>query len=345
MEQYQVLEQEFRRWVYGDDPKAPDVVCCGSGTAAIHLALEALQLPLGSEVITSDFNMIAVPRAITLAGLTPVFVDCCSDLLIDELLVDRAVISSGGDYRTKDWDCKALVAVHIYGRRCRMDNLHDLAERFGLNVVEDLAEAHGVRPHPSTDAACWSFFRNKIISCADGEGGAVAFRNPAHAARDRQLRCLGFTEAHDFTHIPRGHNYRLSNVHASLILDSLRQADVNLSKRRQVERWYDDACPAEWRMPARDAVWVYDLRIPGMSQGEQDRLVKTLNAEGIAARHAFKPMSEQEEYKTGVGSRGSQNSNAYRLSREVIYLPVSPAMDESECQWIMLRVFAAMRRW
>lgn len=303
-EPYQRLEVEFGRWA-----RVSNVVGCSSGTAALHLALEALRLPPGSEVIVPTYTMIACARAVTLAGLVPVFVDCGDDLLLDPALLARAL----------SHETRAIMAVHVYGRRCDMDAIAELAGTAGLAVVEDLAEAHGVAPHPATDAACWSFFRNKIV--AGEEGGAVAFRDAHHAHLARQLRCLGFTDAHDYQHTPRGHNYRLSNAHARLVLESLAVADANVFRRRQVEAAYERWCPREWRMPGRDAVWVYDVRVPGMTRPQQDSAVAALKSAGVQARHGFKPMSEQEEYRE---CRKIGGENAAQLSREVLYLPVVP---------------------
>ncbi len=326
MEPYQQLEEAWSRF---NDLDPAGMVACSSGTAALHLALEALQLPQGAEILTPDFTMIACPRAVTLAGLTPVFVDCDERLLMDPALVERALLGRGAG---------AIMAVHVYGRRCDMVRLQHLAGTYGIPMIEDLAEAHGVRPNGNTDAAAWSFYVNKIVSGA--EGGAVWFRNREHARLARSLRSLGFTDAHDFTHRPRGHNYRMSNVHAELILDSLLgdgcmvgpgrwNAAERIERRREIESWYDVACPAEWRMPPRDAVWVYDLRVKGVTVEQQDGVVKELNGTGIAARHGFKPCSSQEEYERhravwAVSREGG--TQAERASREVVYLPVQPGV-------------------
>lgn len=324
MEAYQQLEQD---WAEFNDLDPAGMVACSSGTAALHLSLEALRLPPGSGVVTSDFNMIAVPRAIVLAGLTPVFVDCNNRLLMDTELFDKAL----GFNVT----AQAAVITHIYGRRCDMDRIvhHICIKEFP--IVEDLAEAHGVRPHPTTDAACWSFYRNKIV--AGEEGGAVWFRDPAHAALARQLRSLGFTGAHDFNHVPRGHNYRMSNAHAELILgsydtfegwgneNSLEHFKDNLVRRRAIELVYDAHCPPGWKMPPRDAPWVYDIRVPGMAWAQQDRIVKQLNSEGIAARHAFKPMHAQEEFKNcRIYVPGGHKSSI--LSQWTMYFPIQPGV-------------------
>ena len=329
MEAYQKLEAELGQWA---GYPAENVVACNSGTSALHLAIEAFRLPAGSEVIVPDFTMIACPRTVSLAGLVPVFVDCGEDLLLDTDLAERwAGGSIGYDGKTK-----VIMPVHIYGRRCNMDEVSRVARLCWLKVIEDLAEAHGVRPHPATDAACWSFYRNKIV--AGEEGGAVAFRDPAHAALARELRSLGFTASHDFQHTPRGHNYRLANLQAKWILNDIEGAfnwsaleyfEANIKERRRIERWYDAFCPPAWKMPPRDVVWCYDVRIPGLIWERQTTIVRTLNEAGIAARHSFKPMHTQEEYK---GCRVVGGENALKASHEVLYLPANPGITEADCR-------------
>lgn len=318
MEPFQELEVKFAEW-NSLDPVG--MVACSSGTAALHLALEAFQLPLGSEVIIPDLTMVACPRAVMLAEHYPQFVDCNNQLLMDDHILNTAHWLS---------NARAVMAVHTYGRQVNLDQFPKV--RRCWFQIEDLAEAHGVRPHKHTDAACWSFYKNKII--AGEEGGAVWFKNPEHAKLARQLRSLGFTDEHDFTHIPRGHNYRMSNAHAKLVLPSLTEADVNLAKRRQVEQWYNEKVPQEWQMPARDVVWVYDLRIPGMTSEQQNSLVKGLNQKGIAARHCFKPMTTMQEWQ----GRQPVSPNALRLSREIIYLPASPWFTE----WDVTKIIDAL---
>jgi perosamine synthetase len=309
---HEKLEVEFGRWA-----GVQGVVACSSGTAALHLALEALRLPQGTEVVVPDVCMVACARACTLAGLTPVFVDVTEDLLLDVDLLDRACSRDGANVG-------AVMAVHTYGRRCDMEDITDLALKYDFKVVEDLAEAHGLRPHPFTDAACWSFYKNKVVR--GEEGGAVAFMDPDRATHARSLRSLGFTRDHDFSHVPRGCNYRLADCLADLILASLDGADHALDERYALGNLYDRYCPTGWRMPPRDVVWVYDLRIPRMNQEEQDTLVQALRLSGIEARHCFKRLSTQQEYRNpGRHYRcRSEGARIESLPREVIYLPVEP---------------------
>ena len=310
MEPYLELEQALGEWIGN-----PNVVVCSSGTAALHLALEALELPAGSEVLVPEFTMVACARAVTLSGLSARFVDCYEDdLLMDVERTREAVQASQGE-------ATALMPVHVYGRRCDMTSLSDLAEQEELMVVEDLAEAHGIAPHPLTDAACWSFYRNKIV--AGEEGGAVAFRSKYHAEIARQLRCLGFVNGGQYLHTPRGHNYRMSNTHASLILQSLDRIEENTSRREEVVSWYDELIPEERRMPARGACWVYDLRLTGVNVGQ---VVQRLIREGVPARCGFRPMSEQPEYR----SHDFTDLVAYQSSSEVLYLPVNPEMSRED---------------
>lgn len=237
--------------------------------------------------------------------------------------------------------------VHIYGRVCDMDAVAGFANRCGLDIVEDLAECHWVKPDHRTDAACWSFYRNKVVR--GEEGGAVAFRDPENAATARSLRCLGFTPEHDFTHLPRGHNYRLANALAEPILNSLRlhrpdgpilytpnmpRPMTAREQRREVEAWYDAECPEEWRMPPRQTPWVYDLRIPGLGAERLTRVVRALRDRGVEARHGFKPMSRLPEFaapgSTVLTHAEGGRTQADAAAEEVLYLPIRPGVTTQE---------------
>ena len=305
MQPYEVLEHEWAKW---NDLDPTKMVACSSGTAALHLAIECVcETSHKPNVIVPDYTMIACARAVTLADRVPVFVDCDDRLLMNIEDLRRKVYSG---------DAAAIMAVPIYGRTLNMYAI--IAAAQGIPVIEDLAEAHGIHPHPASAAACWSFYKNKVVG--GEEGGAVYFSNVLLAKMARQLRCLGFTEEHDFTHIPRGHNYRLSNTHANLILNSLVRYKDNLYNRRILETCYDKNIRNEWRMPRREVPWVYDIRIPGITIDMQKELVSKLSKYNV--RYGFKPMRMQKEY----ANAHTINTKAYELAHEIIYFPLSPVL-------------------
>lgn len=303
-EPYQQLEQE---WATFNDLDPAGMVACSSGTAALHLALEALGLPRGSKILVPDFTFVSCARAVTLAGLVPQFVDCRDDLLMDPGVACREMARQP----------ESVMAVHVHGRRCDMDWIAKGANTTGTWLIEDLAQAHGLRPHPDADAACWSFHRTKVV-CGE-EGGAVWFRDPGRAKLSRCLRSCG--QLGNYIHAPRGHNYRLANLLAAPILRSLRNYQFNLEARRRAEAEYDARCPEEWRMPPRDVPWVYDLRVPGLLK--QAKVVRALNEAGISARCGFIPMTRQEEYRR---PDNPPLTGADRVALEVFSLPLSPGI-------------------
>ncbi len=324
-------------------------VSCSSGTAALHLACEVMEIESEyQEVLVPNFAMVACARAVSLATMEPLFVDVKDDGLISPWHVHDAIDNAYDGVGNSNWKpgrkIVGAVVVNTYGRRYDVFSFRKATESYNLFLIEDMAECHGVPPSYNADAACWSFYKNKIV--AGEEGGLVAFRDKNHADHARKLRCLGFTEDHDFNHIPRGHNYRLADCLAEKILDNrgnrwgcLYEMGENLHRRRDVESFYQEKCPSEWKMPKRDVVWVYDLRIPDMTTDKQNFLVKSLRSQGIEARHGFKPLSRQEEYREKFYDSHPQydirNPVASRLSREVIYLPVHPSMTRKQCHEIM----------
>ena len=140
-------------------------VCTNTGTASLHLALESLQLPIESEVIVPQYTMIATAWAIYYANLTPVFIDCNDNLLIDIDQIESNITSK----------TRVIMVTHIYGRVVNMEQIMSIAKKYDLRVIEDAAEAHGCRYNNkhvgSFDIGCFSFYKNKIVR--GEEGGAI----------------------------------------------------------------------------------------------------------------------------------------------------------------------------
>lgn len=280
-------------------------VSCNSGTNAMYLALKALGIGYGDEVIVPEFTMIATAWAVTYTGATPVFVDCKDDLTID---VSKINITE----RTK-----AIMPVHIYGRRCDMEAINKL----GVYVVEDMAESHGIKP--TGDIACYSFYGNKIITT--GEGGMCLTNNKEWADEMRLLANMYFDKNRSMLHPKVGHNFRMTNLQASIGYGQAERIDEILAKRKQIERWYNQYLPKEVLMPNREVVWMYDIDCGD----KQEEVKNALLSHNIESRYYFKPMSQQPMYKGNF-----EALNAYRWSNRGLYLPTYPDMTEEDVKQV-----------
>ncbi|MFF2065401.1 DegT/DnrJ/EryC1/StrS family aminotransferase [Streptomyces sp. NPDC058200] len=309
------FEEEFARYngvAHG--------VACSSGTTALTLALRALGIGPGDEVIVPEFTMIASAWAVTYVGATPVFVDCGNDLNIDVSLIEEKITA-----RTK-----VIMPVHIYGRRCDMDQIMDIAYEYNLRVVEDSAEAHGVRP--VADIACFSLFANKIITA--GEGGVCLTNDERLAEQMAHLRAMAFTKDHSFLHKKLAYNFRMTSMQAAVALAQTEQLDSILETRREIERRYDEGLRGVdgiTLMPPRDVLWMYDLRAE-----RREELRAFLAAEGIETRLFFKPMSRQPGYYDADWP----SLNASRFSEDGFYLPTHTGLTKDDQEFITEKVRA-----
>lgn len=306
MHPYKLLEQEYARYVGTEH-----AVSVNTGTAALHLALKALGIGPGDEVIVPEFTMIASAWAVTYCGATPVFVDCTDDLLIDVDKIEEKITKK----------TRVIMPVHIYGRVCNMGRIMEIAKKHSLRVVEDACEAQGAfwgnKAVGSFDIGCFSFYLNKIIPAE--EGGMITTSDLNVYTRAQDLKSMAFGTEHNYYHKEIGFNYRMTNSQASFVLENLRIANSLQQVRFKIENWYEENINPKYKMPKRNVVWVYDIRHPNA-----EKVVRHLNAKGINARHGFKPMSMQPMYS----NENYTKLNAYKMSQEVCYLPVSPLMTE-----------------
>lgn len=203
-----------------------------NGTVAIHLALLALDIGPGDEVIVPTLTYIASVNTIIQAGAHPVFVDSVpSTWQIDPEDVRRKITPK----------TKAIMAVHLYGLPCDMDALLAICQEHDLKLIEDCAEAFGSYykgKHVGTfgDAATFSFFGNKTITT--GEGGMVVVRDKFVMDKAFHLKNQGVSRSREYWHDVVAYNYRMTNICAAIGLAQLEQADVILGKKLQIASWY-----------------------------------------------------------------------------------------------------------
>lgn len=248
------------------------------------------------------------------------FVDCADDLNIDVARIEEKITA-----RTK-----AVMPVHIYGRRCDMDAVMDIAYQYNLRVVEDSAEAHGIRP--VGDIACYSLFANKIITA--GEGGICLTDDAKLAGQLAHLRAMAFTKDHSFLHKKVAYNYRMTAMQAAVALAQTERLDDILEVRRGIEKRYDEGLadvPGITLMPPRDVLWMYDLRAE-----RREELREFLAGESIETRLFFKPMSRQPMYFHPDWP--SLKANAF--AEDGLYLPTHTGLTAADQDFVIDRVRA-----
>jgi dTDP-4-amino-4,6-dideoxygalactose transaminase len=307
------FEEEFARY-----HRAARGVACSSGTAALTLALRALGIGPGDEVLVPEFTMVATAWAVTYTGATPVFVDCGDDLLIDVALIAPKITP-----RTK-----VIMPVHIHGRRCDMDEIMKLAFEYNLRVVEDSSHAHGVRP--TGDIACFSLHATKIIT--SGEGGICVTDDNRLAGQMAHLRNMAISSDHSALHAKLAYNFRMTSLQAGVALAQTEKLDEMLELRAAIGKRYDaglDGIADITQMPPRDVLWMYDLRA-----GRREELREFLVQEGIETRVFFKPMSRQPMYFDPEWP----SLNASRFAADGLCLPAYAGLTESDQDYIVDRI-------
>lgn len=315
--QVQAFEVEFAAYC-----QAREAVGVASGTDALRLALEAVGIGLGCEVITPALTFVAAAEAVSQLGATPVF----ADLDPATYTLDPRQVAEKLTRRTK-----AIIPVHLYGHPAAMEPLMDLAARHQLWVIEDAAQAVGAeyqgrRVGSIGHAGCFSFFPTKNLG-ALGDGGCVTTNDSALADRIRILRQHGSREK--YRHERLGWNSRLDELQAAVLRVKLRTLDTWTSQRRQLAEQYHEhlqalplGLPRE-RADSRAVYHLYTIRTP-----QRDALQHHLLRHGIHTMiHYPTPLHHQPLYRS---RRHEALPESKRASREVLSLPLFPELTSEE---------------
>ncbi len=318
-EEVEAFETEFAGYC-----GVKSVVGLNSGTSALHVALLAAGVGPGDEVITVPHTFVATVAAICYTGARPVLVD------IDErsFTLDPDRLESAITPRTK-----AVIPVHLYGQPADMAPVLDIAQRHGLIVIEDAAQAHGAeykgrRVGGFGDMACFSFYPGKNLG-AYGEGGAVATDNPNHARLIKILRDHG--QSQKYQHERIGYNYRLEGIQGAILRVKLRHLDEWTAARRthaaEYTRRFNGAfvgLPEEMSY-ARHVWHIYAIRVR-----EREAMMAHLKAAGIAAGiHYPIPVHLQPAYRH-LGYVEGDLPNTERAAREVLSLPMYAELADAQ---------------
>lgn len=315
-------------------------VAVANGSVALDLAFAALDLEAGSEVILPAFTIISCAAAIVRAGLTPVLVDCdprtwnMTAELIEAKITPRT---------------RAILVVHIYGLPVEMDPILALAEKHGLQIIEDAAEMHGQtyngRRCGSFGAiSTFSFYPNKLVTT--GEGGMVVTDDPALAERCRLLRNLAFVPSRRFVHEELGWNYRLTNLQAALGVAQLEQIEKFLRIKRNIGRRYNErlgdvrgiTTGVERTEYAENLYWVYGIVLDDDVPFDAAQAMERLAQLGVGCRPFFWCMHEQPVFRTMNLFIGESYPIAERLARRGFYIPSGMALTEAQQDFVIERV-------
>ena len=331
----------------------------GNGTDALVIALEALGIGRGDEVITSPFTFFATAEAISVVGAIPVFVDVkLEDFNIDENKIEEAITSK----------TKAIMPVHIFGTSVNMDRINEIAKKNNLYVIEDACQAIGAKHKNKmvgtlSDIACFSFFPTKNLGTY-GDGGLITTNNDNFATICRALKAHGSGEngeiaynllnnikeevkidsqVDDTVYNPKkyynyliGHNSRLDELHAGILNVKLNYLDEWNKKRNDIAKYYDKNLDDKKykKMKLNENNFnVYHMYI--IQTENREELTKKLDEAGIAYGVYYPvPLHLQKVYKN-LGYKEGDLPNAEYLSKRTLAIPVDPELTEEEKEYIV----------
>lgn len=317
-------------------------IAVSNGTAALEVAVQALGIGEGDEIIMPTFTIISCAMAVTKLGAIPVLVD--SDTYTWNMNVDE--IEAKITPRTK-----AVMVVHLYGLPVEMDKVLALAKKYDLKVIEDAAEMHGQtyqgKPCGSFgDISTFSFYPNKHITT--GEGGMVVTDDEELAERCRMLRNLCFRKDIRYVHDEISDNYRFTNLQAAIGLAQLERLDEFIARKRVMGQYYTEQLkdieglilPVEKTDYADNIYWVYGIVLDKQIHADNRTVQKLLAKEGIGSRTFFWCMHEQPVYqKRGLFLNETYPAAEY-LARKGFYIPSGLALTMEQ----MERVVTGVRR-
>ena len=305
---------------------APHVIGISSGTAALQLALAAMGIGPGDEVITQANTYVATAFAISYLGAKPVFVD------VDPVHanLDAGALEARITPRTK-----VIIPVHMYGHPADMDPLLRVADRHGLRVLEDASHAHGAtykgrRIGSLGDAAAFSFYPSKVLG-AYGDSGAITTNDADLAKRIRVLRYMGQELKH--THLVIGYQERLDPIQAAILIVKLRHLESWIERRRSIAQRYRellDGLPVrvpQEALDCRHVYYLYTLHAP-----RRDELVAFLQGRGIATQTIYRSPVPLQPCYAQLGYTADDFPVATRLAGELINLPMFPELRDEEIE-------------
>jgi dTDP-4-amino-4,6-dideoxygalactose transaminase len=318
---------------FADYLGARHAVAVTSCTGALHISLLALGIGAGDEVITTPMTFIATSTAIMEAGAKPVFVDAEPETgNLDASRIEEAITE-----RTR-----AIMPVHLFGQMCDMRAIREIADRYGLRVIEDAAHCvegtrDGVRPGQLGDTACFSFYATKNLTC--GEGGALVCNDDGLADRLRLLRLHGMNKNANDRHkegykhwdmTMLGWKYNMDNIQAALLLPQMDRLEENWRKRRELAAYYEERL---WDIPdltrpktLAGVEHSWHLFPVWVGAGRRDEVIEKLQQRGISVMVNYRAIHLLTFFRETFGFHAGDFPVAERLGDASLSLPLYPNM-------------------
>lgn len=321
------FEKEFANFA-----NTKNAIAVNTGTAALHVAVLAANVKPGEEVILPSFTFVATAEAVVIAGAKPVFVDI--DPKTYNILPKK--IEEAITRKTK-----AVIPVDLYGLPADVQPIKEIAEKHGLIVIEDAAQAHGAtyKEKPAgffADVACWSLYASKNMTT--GEGGVITTSNDEMTDQMRLIRSHG--EKAKYASFMLGHNYRMTEIQAAIGCVQLKKLPAFLSKRRSNARRLTEILKKteKLQLPQEPknfghSWYLYTVRLKDATERERDRIVEELKKEGIGAEvYYVNPVHLMPYYRNVFGKFGLPETE--EAAKQIMSLPVHPRVTEEQIDYI-----------
>lgn len=331
----------------------PRAVACNSGTSGLHLAMLMAGIGRGDEVLAPTLTFIAAVNPIRYAGAEPIFIGCGDSLcmcptLVREYLAAHAELRDGKCYnKTTGAHIKGMVVVHVFGNMAAMEGLMEIAQEYGLTVIEDATEALGTYytegryagKYAGTigDIGVYSFNGNKIITT--GSGGMVVSRHPDWLEHARHLSTQAKSDELNYKHDEVGYNYRLTNLQAALGLAQMEQLEGFIAHKNEMYQFYFDRLNGKhhygiqpFRAGVRSNRWFYSLYVYDEHPLSRDEIIQRLKEEKIQTRPIWGLIQDQADYPKNE-AYGTDLARHY-LDR-IVNLPCSTDLTEEDAQRVV----------
>lgn len=332
-----------------------ETIAVNSATAGLHLALEALGIGPGDEVIVPTLTFTATAEVVRYLGAQPVFVDIDPSTLN----ISPAAIAAAIGPRTR-----AVIPVHYAGLACDMDSILALAAQHNLRVIEDAAHAFPARYHNrligtlESDVVVFSFYANKTMTT--GEGGMIVTRDPRVAQRIRLMRIHGIssdafhryvsqTPAWYYEVVAAGFKYNLTDIAASIGIEQLRKIDCFLERREQLASRYDSALsclpitlPPRAQNGSTHAWHLYVIRLTSAAKRGRDEIIRRLSERGIGTSVHFIPLHRQPYWRESYALRPEVFPAAEHAYQSMLTLPLYTRMSDADQERVIEEVHKAL---